>query len=213
MWRTLPVSRIRHGASKTAARLIEKERAMRTNLLRSTAIMLALIGSMAASAQDAPRDTGPRGPLAGPNPNPPQSASQPADGTNPVQPVPGAMPDSDTVPSTLSEKNAADDKLITIAYTFKTLTDEQRRAIYQALKDQPAGSAFNADIGTELPSSVELKAMPGALVAQVPQTKDYQFAAADNRVLLVSPASRIVVGVFPDAKDLETTGGRHSPRQ
>ena len=198
---------------------------MRTNLLRSTAIMLALMGSIAASAQDAPRDTGagrdagkpsdtrPGGPLPGPNATPPQSAAQPSDASNPVQPVPGAMPGSDTVPSTLSEKNAADDKLITIAYTFKTLTDEQRRAIYQALKDQPAGSAFNADIGTELPSSVELKPMPGTLAAQVPQTKDYQFAVADNRVLLVSPASRIVVGVFPDAKDLETTGGRHSPRQ
>ncbi len=198
---------------------------MRTNLLRSTAIMLALVGSMAASAQDAPRDTGaaidagkpsdtgPRGPLPGPNANPPQSAQQPAEASNPVQPVPGAMPGSDTVPSTLSEKNAADDKLITIAYTFKTLTGEQRRAIYQALKDQPAGSAFNADIGAELPSSVELQPMPNAVAAQVPQTKGYQFAVADNRVLLVSPASRIVVGVFPDAKDLETTGGRHSPQQ
>ena len=198
---------------------------MRTNLLRSTAIMLALVGSIAASAQDAPRDTGaavdagkpsdtgPRGPLPGPNANPPQSIAHPADASNPVQPVPGAMPGSDTVPSRLSEKNAADDKLITIAYTFKTLTDEQRRAIYQALKGQPAGSAFNADIGTELPASVELKPMPNAVAAQVPQTKDYQFAVADNRVLLVSPASRIVVGVFPDAKGLETTGGRRSPQQ
>jgi hypothetical protein len=30
-----------------------------------------------------------------------------------------------------------------------TLSDDERRAIYQALKGQPAGSAFNADIGTE----------------------------------------------------------------
>jgi hypothetical protein len=198
---------------------------MRTNLLRSTAIILALMGSVAASAQDAPRgtgaavdagkpsDTGPRGPLPGPNANPPQSASHAEDGSNQVQPVPGAMPGSDTVPSTLSEKKAADDKLITIAYTFKNLTDEQRRVIYQALKDQPVGSAFNADIGTELPPSVELKPMPGPLAAQVPQTRDYQFAIADNRVLLVSPATRIVVGVFPDAKAIETTGGRHSPQQ
>ncbi len=37
-------------------------------------------------------------------------------------------------------------------------------------------------------SSVELKPMPGTLAAQVPQTRDYQFAVADNRVLLVSPA-------------------------
>ena len=130
-----------------------------------------------------------------------------------VQPVPGAMPGSDTVPSTLSEKNAADDKLITVAWTFKNLTDEQRRAIYQALKDHPVRSAFNADVGTELPPTMELQAMPDAVVAQVPQTKGYQFAVSDNRVLLVSPPTRIVVGVLPDAKGLETTGGRHSPQQ
>src|SRR5260221_13517949 len=68
--------------------------------------------------------------------------------------VPGAPANTDTVPAKFSAKNAADDKLIIIAYTFKTLTDEQRRAIYQALKDQPS-SAFNADVGTELPRSEE----------------------------------------------------------
>jgi hypothetical protein len=60
---------------------------------------------------------------------------------------------------------------------------------------------------------MELQAMPDAVVAQVPQTKGYQFAVSDNRVLLVSPPTRIVVGVLPDAKGLETTGGRHSPKQ
>ncbi|HZN31888.1 MAG TPA: DUF1236 domain-containing protein [Xanthobacteraceae bacterium] len=202
---------------------------MRTNLLCSTAIIVTLLGVAAASAQGTPpgnapanaagqdigkpSDTAPRGPLPGPNATPPQAAAQPADGSNSVQPVPGAMPGSDTVPSTLSEKNAADDKLITVAYTFKNLTDEQRRAIYQALKDHPVRSAFNADIGTELPASMELQAMPDAVVAQVPQTRGYQFAVSDNRVLLVSPPTRIVVGVLPDAKGLETTGGRHSPQQ
>ncbi len=55
--------------------------------------------------------------------------------------------------------------------------------------------------------------MPDKVVALVPQTRGYQFAVADNRVLLVSPETRIVVGVLPDAKELETTGGRHSPQQ
>ena len=205
---------------------------MRSNLLCSAAIIATLFGAVAASAQDRPSnsaqdtprnatgqdigkpsDTAPRGPLPGPNATPPQAAAQPADGGNSVQPVPGAMPGSDTVPSTLSEKSAADDKLITVAWTFKNLTDEQRRAIYQALKDHPVRSAFNADIGTELPPTMELQAMPDAVVAQVPQTKGYQFAVSDNRVLLVSPPTRIVVGVLPDAKGLETTGGRHSPQQ
>src|SRR6266851_8919703 len=68
--------------------------------------------------------------------------------------VPGAPANTDTVPAKFSQKNAADDELITIAYTFKTLGDDERRAIYEALKGQQAGSAFNADIGTELPPGI-----------------------------------------------------------
>jgi hypothetical protein len=84
--------------------------------------------------------------------------------------IPGAPENSDTVPAKFSEKNAADDKLITVAYTFKLLTDEQRRAIFEALKDRPAGAAFNADVGVELPLSVELKAVPDEVTRRVPQT-------------------------------------------
>ena len=121
--------------------------------------------------------------------------------------VPGAPTDTDTVPAKFSQKNAADDKLITVAYTFKTLTDEQRRAIYQALKDRPAGPAFNAEVGAVLPPAVELNAMPDEVARRVPQTEGYRYAVADNRVLLVSP-SRIVVGVLPDAKGVEAGEGR-----
>src|SRR5262249_27624967 len=80
---------------------------------------------------------------------PPPNASPPANAVfvNGALAVPGAPVNTDTVPAKFSAKNAADDELITIASTFKTLTDDERRAVYQALKDQPAGSAFNADIG------------------------------------------------------------------
>jgi hypothetical protein len=125
--------------------------------------------------------------------------------------VPGAPTDTDTVPAKFSEKNAADDKLITAAYTFKMLTDEQRRAIYQALKDRPAGSAFNAEVGAVLPPSVELNAMPDEVARRVPQTQGYRYAVADNRVLLVSPTG-IVVGVLPDAKGVEAGEGRRTVR-
>jgi hypothetical protein len=111
--------------------------------------------------------------------------------------VPGAPANADTVPAKFSAKNAADDKLITIAYTFKTLTDDERRAVYQALKDQPAGSAFNADIGTKLPPGIELRPVPDEVVARVPQTRNYRYAVAKDRVLLVG-TGRIIVGVFAD---------------
>ena len=111
--------------------------------------------------------------------------------------VPGAPANADTVPAKFSAKNAADDKLIIIAYTFKTLSDEERRAIYQALKGQPA-AAFNADVGTELPPGVELHPVPNEVAARVPQTRGYRYVVANDRVLLVG-TSRIVVGVFADA--------------
>src|SRR6266481_1340496 len=111
--------------------------------------------------------------------------------------VPGAPANNDTVPAKFSAKNAADDELITIAYIFKTLTDDERRAIYQSLKDQAAGSAFDADIGTKLPPGIELRPVPDEVAARVPQTRDYRYAVAKDRVLLVG-TSRIVVGVFAD---------------
>src|SRR5215470_5536178 len=111
--------------------------------------------------------------------------------------VPGAPANTDTVPAKFSAKNAADDELITIAYAFKTLTDDERRAVYQALKDQPAGSALNADIGTKMPPGIELQPVPDEVAARVPQTRDYRYAVAKDRVLLVG-TGRIVVGVFAD---------------
>jgi hypothetical protein len=123
--------------------------------------------------------------------------------------VPGAPANTDTVPAKYSQKNAADDELITTAYTFKTLSDDERRAIHQALKGQPAGSAFNADIGTELPPGIELRPVPDELAARVPQTKDYRYAVTPDRVLLVG-TSRIVAGVFADA-NVPVSEGRRAP--
>jgi Protein of unknown function (DUF1236) len=130
---------------------------------------------------------------------PPPDASPPANAVfvNGALAVPGAPANTDTVPAKFSAKNAADDKLITIAYTFKTLTDEERRAIYQALKGQPT-AAFDADVGTEVPPGVELHPVPSEVAARVPQTLGYRYVVGNDRVLLVG-TSRIVVGIFADA--------------
>jgi hypothetical protein len=184
---------------------------MKPNRTRSIVLMAALLLPLAAAAQDAPRKAGPGDMLPGPNANPPQAIDHPADASNPVQPVPGAMPDSEAVPSTISQKNAADDKLITVAYTFKDLSQAQRQAIYQALKQQPAGKAFNADVGIELPADVELHDVLDAVVAQVPRLKGYQFAVADNRVLLVAPINRVVVAALAGADGAVGSGGRRAP--
>ena len=163
-------------------------------LVWTTSMLIALLGGTGVAIGQQPAPKPPEGPVF----------------VNGALAVQGA-PDTDTVPAKFSAKHAAEDKLITVAYTFKTLTDDQRHAIYQALKDQPAGKAYKAEVGDELPFAVELRMVPDDLVKQVPQTKGYQYTVADNRVLLVSPPTRIVVGVFPDAKGIEAGEGRRSP--
>ncbi len=157
---------------------------MRCDLVRTSALALAFVGSIGLAAAQQ---------------QPPPNASAPANAVlvNGALAVPGAPANTDTVPAKFSASNAADDELITIAYTFKTLTDDERRAVYQALKDQPAGSAFDADIGTKVPPGIELRPVPDEVAARVPQTRDYRYTVAKDRVLLVG-TSRIVVGVFAD---------------
>src|SRR5215472_4197374 len=136
------------------------------------------------------------------------SAAPPANAVfvNGALAVPDAPANTDTVPAKFSAKNAADDALITIAYTFKMLTGDQRRAIFEALKGQPA-SAINADVGTELPPGIELHPVPNEVTARVPETHDYRYAVANGRVLLVG-TTRIVVGVFGDANAPVSEGRR-----
>ena len=158
---------------------------MRCDLVGTSALVLAFVASVGLAAAQQ---------------QPPPNASPPANEVfvNGALAVPGAPANTDTVPAKFSAKNAADDKLVTLAYTFKTLTDEDRRAIYQALKGQPA-AAFNADVGTKLPSGVELHPVPDEVAARVPQTRGYRYVVASNRVLLVG-TSRIVVGADANAR-------------
>jgi hypothetical protein len=198
---------------------------MRRDLLRTSSLALAFLGSVGlAAAQQQPPPQGepqqqiqqdkamhtPSGQMGKEEPGSHAPSVAPAPDAvfvNGALAVPGAPANTDTVPAKFSAKNAADDKLITLAYTFKLLTDEQRRAIYDALKGQPAGQAFNADVGVELPASIELRPVPNEVAARVPQTKDYRYAVANDRVLLVSSPTRVVVGVFTDGAGQAGTVG------
>jgi len=170
--------------------------------LRNATFALAAFGSVAVFAACAAWAQNPAS-NAGQSQAPAASspAVQPVAPSGDVQPVPGAMPGSDTVPSMISAKNAADDKLPTAAYTFKELTGDQRRAIYQlitgkSLNAAPPSAATAAEISTVLPTSVALSAMPGDVTAQIPQTAGYEYAMAGQKLLLVGPVNRVVVGVI-----------------
>jgi hypothetical protein len=182
---------------------------MRMGSLRQIAFTIALLATvMPAAAQKTVPDTGggPHGVLPGPNVSTPQAVQHAPNIDSNVQPVPGTWPGSDTVPSTMSEKNAADDKLPLLAFTFKTLTPDERDAIYQAVKSNAPSQRVDAEISIELPHSVELRPLPDEVVAKIPRTKGYAYVVAGNKVLLVQAPTRIVVGVIEQPSAATTTG-------
>jgi hypothetical protein len=91
-----------------------------------------------------------------------------------IQPVPGAMPNTDDVPSALFPKNAQDDALPVPAYRLKHLTDAQRQTIYRALMaNQNAAKPVDTptqhfDIGMELPLEAPLQPVPADLASKAP---------------------------------------------
>jgi len=165
---------------------------MRRDLLRTGAFALAFAGSVGISAAQQPQRSQqdnaqqtPSGKMGKEEPSSHAATAQPQQNAvfvNGALAVPDAPANTDTVPAKFSQKNAADDELITIAYTFKTLTDDQRRAVYQMLKGQPTSSAFNADVGVELPPNIELRPIPAELAERVPQTREYSYAVTGDRV-------------------------------
>src|SRR5262245_9992245 len=123
--------------------------------------------------------------------------------------VPGAPVDVDTVPSKYSPRNAASDRLPTVAFRLKHLTDEQRREIYEQLTGERARLALspgqgpgqahvpNAVLGAEIPAGPTVQdftPVPEALAAKIPELRDTAFMRSDGGVLLIAPANRIVIG-------------------
>lgn len=110
--------------------------------------------------------------------------------------VPGAPADSQTVPAKFSERNNALDELPTMAFPLP-LTDEQRQRIRAAASGVPAESA-NTGLAELLPSSVNVRKLPRELTQEIPATRNLGYVRTVDKILLVTPASRIVMGEIPD---------------
>ncbi len=152
---------------------------MRRDLLRTGAFALAFAGSVGISAAQQPQRSQqdnaqqtPSGKMGKEEPSSHAATAQPQQNAvfvNGALAVPDAPANTDTVPAKFSQKNAADDELITIAYTFKTLGDDERRAIYEALKGQQAGSASSrpAPLSTQISGR---SCRPGSSCVRCPMT-------------------------------------------
>lgn len=114
---------------------------------------------------------------------------------------PGASPQ--TMPSTLSPENAADDRRSWEQRELQ-LTDAQKQTIRTNIMREKEESAVpgveratvQARVGTQLPSSVTMHDLPRELTAQIPNAEGFKYVRAGTKLLLVKPVSRMVVGVL-----------------
>ena len=180
---------------------------MRNHLLHTTALALMLAGGAGlAAAQSQTQQPEAKDPArVAPAENvqhTPQTGPALVDG---ALAAPQADKNSATVPAKFSAKNDAEDHLPLVAFTFKHLSDEQRRAIVASVKDAAtaplqggASPELYAHPSVRLPGTVDLHALPDAVTASIPQTEAYRYATAGDKVLLVEPANRTVVAVIEE---------------
>jgi hypothetical protein len=123
--------------------------------------------------------------------------------------VTGAVPRAPTnvgaLPAKLSERTTADDALPIAGYVLRHLTDEQRRAIFRVVRGNRvtkiavASTGSCAMVGAMIPSSVALDGLsplPEGVVATLPELRDVMFTSSGDKLLLVNPRLRMVVGVL-----------------
>jgi hypothetical protein len=106
--------------------------------------------------------------------------------------TPGAPADSQTVPSTVSERNAALDALPTMAFPLP-FTDEQRQRIRDAVSKAPVEGA-TARAADRLPSGINVRELPRQITDQIPAARNLGYVRTSDNILLISPSNRIVVG-------------------
>jgi hypothetical protein len=192
---------------------------MRRSIAFSAALLVASVGIVAAQGPTPPAQQGEqRPPLQKDNPLPgsPEHQRQVDDALNSksgragkAEPLPepasddrvfvngvlnltDAPKDLQTEPAKFSAHNAALDKLPITAARF---TDEERRRIAAALNTGPTAVAhLDTTVAQELAPGIDLLDLPDALKRKVPSVNALKYVRTNDRLLLVDPRSRIVVG-------------------
>jgi hypothetical protein len=83
------------------------------------------------------------------------------------------------------------------------LSDEDRFHIYEGvmrIPDAPTVDEPPAEVAEALPGEVPLQDMPMSVTRRLPQVRDMKFVKFDDRILVVNPASRVVVAMIPRYK-------------
>jgi hypothetical protein len=88
--------------------------------------------------------------------------------------------------------------------TAPALSDEDRFHIYEGVMrvlDAPVvGGASPPELAEALADEVPMQDLPLSVVRKLPQVEGLKFAKFDDRIVVVNPASRLVVAMIPRYK-------------
>ena len=83
------------------------------------------------------------------------------------------------------------------------LSDEQRGRIYEGvmrIPDAPVASAPAPALADALPRGVAMQDLPAGVTRDIPLVRGHKFVKFDDRIVVVDPASRLVVAMIPRYK-------------
>jgi len=118
---------------------------------------------------------------------------------------PGGPPGAtgQTMPSTRSAENAAEDKRIIVEHALN-LGDEQKQKIAQLMAHQMgaatsasgSGESEGLTVGNTLPATITMHDFPQNVNDQMPEMQKYKYVQMPDKLLIVEPNNRIVVAVI-----------------
>ena len=80
------------------------------------------------------------------------------------------------------------------------LSDEERGRLYEGVMRIADASVANVPtpaVADALPSGVPLQDLPVGMAQEIPQVRGHKFVKFDDRIVVVDPASRLVVAMIP----------------
>jgi hypothetical protein len=83
------------------------------------------------------------------------------------------------------------------------LSDAQRGRIYESvmrISDAPVAQAPGPAVADALPAGVPMQDLPAGLTREIPLMHGHKFVKFDDRIVVVNPASRLVVAMIPRYK-------------
>jgi hypothetical protein len=87
--------------------------------------------------------------------------------------------------------------------TVPEFSDEQRGRIFEGvmrISDAPVTEVAAPEVADSLPEEVPMQELPNDIIREIPLVRGHKFVKFDDRILVVSSASRLVVAMIPRYK-------------